>query len=67
MTLAQANREDREREQYLEESAKRYRDSQIGMRYTYCKCGYECRSSQYGTDDYCPRCGEQVNWKGAGI
>ena len=62
-TLAEENREASWREQEKIESEKIYRNNQIGMRYTKCqKCGCECRSSQYGTDDYCPKCGELVNW-----
>lgn len=29
-----------------------------------CKCGYEATRSQYGRDDYCPRCGMEIDWSG---
>ena len=50
------------REQELIENEKRERDRQIGMRYMYCECGRKCGWSQYGRDDYCPKCGKWLEW-----
>ena len=63
MTFVEQLRQDMAREWEEKESARRYRDQQIGRVYKYCeKCGTQVSRSQYGSDDECPKCGAWINW-----
>ena len=64
MTLGERIREDMMRERTLEENNKRELDRQIGQEYSYCpNCGTRVGRSQYGSDDYCPRCKTVIDWR----
>lgn len=64
MTLGERIREDMMRERTLEENNKRELDRRIGREYSYCpNCGEIVSRSQYGSDDYCPRCETEIDWR----